>query len=834
MKNALYYLPIIAVLSMASSNLQRPTNTQKRTGPKRQRVNSFDSLVQGKELYIVAGIIILLAILVLRNFLFGNQIYLFKDIGSDTINAYYPHYFYLADYFHTHGIPTWSFYQGMGTNLFPNSLLGQPLEMLLLFMGKNNIAGSLAGIEFMKIVIGGVFFFLFLRTAKLSAYSALIGSIVYAFSGYMMVGGTWAIFSTEAVYMAFWLFAFEKLLSENRWYWMPLAAALWAVYQPVYMYVYTLFMVLYATIRYFEQDNATFIGYGKLIGRCAALVLLGVGIGSIMTLSLVWQILHGPRVGGEASYASKLSSFPIFGMEQGLHNRTAIARFFSNDLLGNGSNFRGWYNYLEAPMFYCGLIMLVVVPQIFISLSRRRVILYSSALCFGVLPIIFPFFRYAFWLFSGDYYRAFSLVVALIFIVLGTRALHTIETKGVIHWIALASSLVFLCLLLFVGLSGIEGIDNGIRGLIFILLLLHAGAVAMMKPPTLRNVGRWALLCLVCGEAFLFANITINKRSTMTTNDLTGKIGYNDYTVDAATYLNLTDKTFFRVDKDFNSGLAIHASINDGKIQGFRTTPSYYHMNQLNYIRFLDGVGVIDAKNEYQTRWAQGVIGRPMLETICNVKYIFTRGNKNLAFWTGAGFEPMKQFGDVTIFKNMYALPFGFCYDSVIVERDFKMLSLTQKDKMLLRACVIPDTIPSKGFVRKYTADTTLGITADEMQRYVLALRKDSVQFSTIEETAFQGKITLSSKKILYLSIPMDEGWRVVIDGRPTQPLRVNLGFIGIPLDAGSHVIQLTFQTPLIYPGLVTSLSCGILYIGLLIFFRPYKNEKVQLGDGKH
>ena len=40
---------------------------------------------------------------------------------------------------------------------------------------------------------------------------------------------------------------------------------------------------------------------------------------------------------------------------------SVLARLFSNDLLGAGSDYKGFSNYLEGPTLYIGLIVLIFV-----------------------------------------------------------------------------------------------------------------------------------------------------------------------------------------------------------------------------------------------------------------------------------------------------------------------------------------------------------------------------------------------------------------------------------------------------------------------------------------
>ena len=61
----------------------------------------------------------LISFIVFKDFLLFKKVYLFKDIGSDTINLYVPWFDYYADYVKNEGTPGWSFAQGMGQNIFP-------------------------------------------------------------------------------------------------------------------------------------------------------------------------------------------------------------------------------------------------------------------------------------------------------------------------------------------------------------------------------------------------------------------------------------------------------------------------------------------------------------------------------------------------------------------------------------------------------------------------------------------------------------------------------------------------------------------------------------------
>ena len=71
-------------------------------------------------------------------------------------------------------------------------------------------------------------------------------------------------------------------------------------------------------------------------------------------------------------------------------------------------------------------------------------------------------------------------------------------------------------------------------------------------------------------------------------------------------------------------------------------------------------------------------------------------------------------------------------------------------------------------------------------------------------------------EKTLYISIPFDKGWKGKVDGKPCNLMKANLGFMGINLEKGSHVVQLDYKQPFLYQGIITSIVSFLLMIILL------------------
>lgn len=801
-------------------------NTTKPQPTSSSATNIYDAYIKGKELYYLLGISLVVCYFIFSDFISLKKVYLFRDIGSDSLNIYFPWLAGTSDYLKTESGLGWSFSQGMGQNLFPTSI-GDFFSNFLTYFDKSKIPYGLVFMEIIKIILAGFIFYKFLKELKMSNYSALLFSFLYAFSGFVILGGCWTIFSLEAMYAALILYGFERWLNHAKFTWLVIGITLMAFLQPFFLFMYTILIAAYAVVRYHdvkEKDTKQFLLF---IVKTIALAILAVCISSYQLFADLLQYAESPRVGGEASFFAKLQNQSMFGMADDVLRFTTTFRSFGSDMLGTGSNFKGWQNYLEAPNFYCGIFCLIAFPQFFGFLTKRQKYFYGAITVLFCLPILFPYFRYAFWAFSGDYFRTYSLVVVFFMILFSARAIHFIEQQGKINKIVLGVTVVFLLFLLYSPAAQFKpAINTSLRSMATILIFVYAALLfGISQQNGFRHISKLLLLLVCVIEVASFSNITVNKRDVITQRILNDRVGYNDYTVDAVNYLKQSDKSFYRINKDYSSGLAIHSSINDAKVQGFYGTPSYFSFNQKNYIKFLGDLNVIDVKDENATRWAKGLADRPVLFSLASGKYWLSKRTDNAI--SGMGFDSIATFNDVKVYKNKFALPLGFTYDKAIGEDEFKKLSPTQKDFCLLRACVISNEDKAAFTALKpfNLADTLIPITFDNYLAYVNDRKKEKFTVTKFSENNIIGNVKAVDARILFFSIPFDEGWKVYVNGKETILYRLNCGLTGLLLQKGRNDVELTFVPRYKKEGTIITLISLALFIGLLAFgyFRKKK-----------
>ena len=753
-----------------------------------------------------ASVLLLVALVLYRDFIFGDRTLLYTDIGSDSVNISYPYYVLLSDYVRHVGLPSWSFQVGMGQSLY--SYLGTVLVNPVVWLARGLIAKALVYQHLFYVVAAGVLFARFLALRGLNFVSCLLGALLLSFSAYMSMGSTWYFHAVELVCLALLLLAAEEALTVGRWWYFPLAVAVLAMMGAFHLYLGALLLCLYVPARLIERDGFQPLSVLRISAFLAAAAVIGVGLSGIVTVNNLYALVNSPRGAGPTSRFPKLISFPVFGLESRLHYVTAVLRPFANDLLGTGSDFRGWRNYLEAPMTYCGLICLLLLPQAFVRASRRQRILYSLFLVFVIIPTVFPWFRYLFWAFQGNYYRAFSLFSIFGIITLAMTAFFRYTSAQRLNLWVLAVTALLLVGALYLPLNEMEGAMNReLRLKITIFLLGYAGVLAAGQLLRRQHVAAYIVVALVAGELIYFDAITIGDRPSVTKQQLTERIGYNDETVDAVRDLNASDKGFFRITKTYFSGPGIYGSVNDAMVFGYYGTSSYSSFNNLNYIKFLMAVDLVSPEIiETDTRWSLGLLGHPALSTFAGEKYVLT--DDPVPFQTSDDYEFMKTYGTKYLFRNRLALSFGLTFRQYLPEAIFLELSPDAKAQALLLAVVLAnESVPDRTALKQLTLNELKQQTAGTSVGDVIAERRSTgLNPRSFAQTRMEGTLNLEERSILVVQTPFDPGWRAYQDGRPVPIFKVDFGLLGAAVDRGQHTVELRYRPPFLFAGAAISL----------------------------
>jgi len=406
--------------------------------------NFFEKYVNGKANWIALGLMVLLILIVFGDYLFGPYLYLFKDIGSDTINDNFPALAQRSDLLRDEGLTSWSFRQGMG-NTVGNWFSINPLFWFQILSSKQVLPYTMTWSAVLYLGIAGLFCYQYLKTVGFSKYVVILGSLIYVFSGYVMGVHSWYSFNGLIFSAPLMLWGTELLLRKNNPIVLPIAIYFLAGPRLV---TFGFFLIVYSFFRYVFENGWNWKGLIIFWLKIGGLSALGVTMASYFFGSSLMNMLGSARISGEASQVAQTIETPVFALNSYIINTTSILRTFATDMLGGAKDFKGYRNYLESPFYYVGLVSLLLIPQALFHARKWRKALLGGLLAFWLLICIFPFFRYAYFLFVTDHFRSFCLHASWIFLFVALYALNAIEKSGKVHLPTLLLSLVGCLVLL--------------------------------------------------------------------------------------------------------------------------------------------------------------------------------------------------------------------------------------------------------------------------------------------------------------------------------------------------------------------------------------------------
>jgi uncharacterized membrane protein YfhO len=753
-------------------------------------------------------------------FVFGDGVLLYRDIGSDSLTSYYADFVHLSKYIRTDGFPSWSFHVGMGQDLAyaTGFLFLEPVTWL----PARFIAQALVYQHLLKVLVTGLAIFGFLRLQRAPTPVAVLGSLAVAFSAYMTIGSCCTLFQDEVVVFSALLLGAELALRRGRWLLLVLSIAWVGLINPFHLYLCALFLVCYVPLRLFARSGWE---PGLILKRSlvlAALSVLGVALAAMITLPYLKVVLDSPRGGAGATNSPwALASLPIFSLESAAHYVTALLRPFCNEFAGTGDAFRGWQTYIEAPQTYCGLICLLLLPQALLSGTRSQRVVVVLFLLALLIPTVFPWFRYLFWLFKGPYYRTYSLFCVLGVVTLSLFAFRRyLEGKAFNPWLLLAWAAVLVGAL-FLPFAPLQNlIDPTLRIAVIILLFLYVTILWVGKLTNRRMLAAYLVLGVTAAELIYFNRISVARRDYIKKSELIGGVAARADAMQAVADLQREDNSFFRTTSLMAGERGAVSDLNDAMVLGYYSSSSYSSFNDSNYIRFLAAVEAMPNNLEIETRWAVGLAGNFILSMFAGEKYALVEDPQ--PFQVAPQYQLVRPYGGRSLLRNTLSLPLGLSYTRYLPENEFLELPRDGKEQVLLGVAVLDPTNLGavEGLKRVTAADLEKEFTASSIPAIVQQRRASALYLSSFAQNRLIGDIRLEQNGILILQTPFNPGWRAFQDGRPAPVLRADIGLLALPVTAGEHRIELRYRNPWLLTGIViTGLSA--LLLALLLWRKP-------------
>ncbi|MDH5386877.1 MAG: YfhO family protein [Gammaproteobacteria bacterium] len=753
----------------------------------------------------------LVCIGVLGRFLFGEKLLIFVDIGNDTYYSYYAVYYFFTNYISNFQLPLWSFNLGTGASVLTlYQFLYDPFSIIYYVGGVENVSRLIAWAYVLKIFCAATFTYMYLRYLGISAYACIVASVLFAFNGFLMGFGQHYFYASWLVFLPLLLYTFEVWLKTEKWLPMALCVSFMMLNIAIFWQI-SIFFGLYVIFRIgTEWQNFSNREWMLKIIKIGAIYMLGLGISAVLWLPEYYLLKSSPRISTDfyTRLVETISNFVRFNTPD--YYWSLLARIFSNNLQGIGSEYKGFLNYYESIQLYAGLFPLLLLPQLYSVFSTRGKWIASLALLVVAAILVAPGFAQ---IMNGFQYPSYRWGYSVIIFELLLAALvldSIIKQKKINLPVLIVTGICLVLCLVAINMNSHSLLDatlykrNIIRTIVLIFFIICYGFLLyfLMKDKR-RPLVLSLILLLICGELIVEHRKSFLKRSVLDKGiENNRNIHFFDYGYQAVKKLETTDTSVYRIEK--NHWLL---SLNDSLIQNYFGLDTYNSLNNPSYWGFLKEFG-------YSSRHPNVVkvnsLEYPYLADILSVKYHLTKNDSELPF----DVTYIEKHGDVSIYLRNSRLPFGYTYDSYIASSVLSELNHSERGRALLQGAALEK-------VTSINLNEVLQIAPKQNDDdFRESLKKDVLEIVEMSEDEIKGSIHLERNKLLFLSIPFDAGWSAYVNGKKSEVHKVNYGFSGLYLEQGDNLVELKYFPPYMRTGLVISVLCLLIVVIRLVIFK--------------
>lgn len=799
---------------------------------------------------------------IFRDYLYGNDLMIFNDIGSDTWQQYIMNYTSIVNHLRDGSFSLWDFNNGLGINQF-NFNLFDPFLMLLygvgVVLGPAHMLLYINVIQILKIMVAAFAFYWFLSQFSFSVLSKMITSYAYALNGFLLVWGQHYQFGTVVIYFPLMLLFCEKFIQKKKGKALfPVMVFLCGIYSVYFTYMCLAATGLYLLFRILMPDGLTWKErIQRFLLGCAEMIM-GVGMSLVVFLPMAEVLLNvSSRL---ESDGTGLLDFlrQCFTPYSRKFYLSMLKRMFSSNLQNGYGLAKGpqqyVMNYYEDPVLFCSTLAVFLNVQFLAVLRKADMTKRAKRVLYGVaalilvgtaLPVggtVFNYFtlptqRYTFVLMTvflllmawmWDYMRKggkLNLVLILAVTALmgwaywcGYEQAGFQEYRTNILILTVTGILTAVCLTLLCFLKDIQirNVILGVMGVVLVVNVVSEGGTNYQNRVTMKKTDVPAEVMVQETQRYEEMRTSDDKEIKYRAEIEKPQDFFREmYRVDLAdclNYLKENDPTFYRVEKDYISGTVSM----DSSGQGYRGISTYNSVMNGNVKEFVETCypELFFADHNHYTFWNN--VDDNWLAAFLGVKYILSGNGEP----DETKYKLLDQVGSLYIHENVLDAQTAHFYTQDISEESLKELCTEEnREELLGEAIALEDGTEIGDASEIQTLKSEEQETAEQNSSVTLdAPQKDSV---------VTGSVHAEADGYALFMIPYEKGWSLTIDGEKAELLRGDIGFLACEVPEGDHTILLTFEAPGLKAGTIGSVLFWILFAqSRLLIIRKNKTRK--------
>ncbi len=648
-------------------------------------------------------------------------------------------------------------------------------------------------IMIIKYIIASLTAFIFLKRYVKNKDYAIIGALLYSFSGFQITNMLFNHFHDVVALFPLILIGMDKLVLDNKKGIFAISIAISAITNYFFFIGQVVFSIIYFLIKVITKQYKIDV---KKFKELVIEAILGFGISMIIFIPSILFILNNPRV--ETSWgiesAIKPSLITILEIGRAILMPPEIMSMRSMFIQTNFSS-------IECYLPFVGTILYLT----YIWKKPKDWISILIIICF--ICMVIPILNSLFFALTTTYYARWIYMLILMLALASIKTLdENIPIKNGIV-LTMFGYLVFAILVLIYSNRGNTIILNEkfvIQNLLISILGI-LGIVIIFNYKWKTKIFTSFLLIGISIVSIYIGNIFFDKNY-----DVVNIEDYYIYKFEKEDYKKLD----FIKDGERSDG-SINVEYNIGYIYNIPYLKNWNSTINANIVSFYNSIGII--------RSIDTVIQEDnKIRDFLSVRYVFTKtGEEN------NDMSLVKSIGEYNIYENPNFISMGIPYDYYILKSDYEKLDIKTKRDLLIYSVVLEEAQVQKySTIMEKININEINEYNDKYNEYVEGLKTKTSYDFIYTKKGCNFKINAETNKFIVLSIPYDEGWTLKANGKEIEYENINNGLMGFAIEKGTSNIELEYSER---GGKVGAIISVISIIGLTIYLIISKKSKSNI-----
>ena len=645
-------------------------------------------------------------------------------------------------------------------------------------------------IMIIKYVIASLIAFIFLKRYVKNKDYAIIGALLYSFSGFQITNMLFNHFHDVVALFPLILIGMDKLVLDNKKGIFAISIAISAITNYFFFIGQVVFSIIYFLIKVITKQYKIDAKKFKVLVIEA---ILGFGISMVIFIPSILFILNNPRVETSWGIVSAIKPNFITVLE------IARAILMPPEIMSVRSMFiQTNFSSIECYLPFVGTILYLT----YIWKKPKDWISILIIVCF--ICMVIPILNSLFFALTTTYYARWIYMLILMLALASIKVLdEKISIKSGVT-LTLFGYLIFTILVIIYSKRGNEIILNEqyiMQNLLIIILgMLGIGVIFNYKDKTKMFTS--FLLIGISLVSIYIGNVFFNRYYSM--------VKIEDYYIYKFENEE-NEKLDFIKDGERTDG-SEKSEYNIGYLYNIPYLKNWNSTINGNIVSFYNSLGIF--------RGVDTVIQQDnKIRDFLSVRYIFAKKDEE-----SNNMVLVKNIGDYNVYENPNFISMGIPYNYCILKSDYEKLDNETKRDLLIYSVVLEENQVNKySNIMEQININEINNYNNKYNDYVQELKTKTSYDFTYTKKGCKFKIDTEANKFIVLSIPYDEGWTVKVNEEEIEYENVNNGLMGFVIETGTNNIELEYNERGVKIGLIISV---VSLIGLIIYLGVYKKAK--------